>query len=657
MADKNIGIYSINAAGKTNILKGLKENHLTNFNIYEGSEVITRNITLENFKKLDNENKSKIRREALKWLKDSPGNKIVAGHFSFPSFNNREISFEKVWTDFDGNFYTDIIYIDVPPSEIYIRQKADILLRSDRPFLELEHIKKWLEYEKKELELECINLGIKFYIFKSLLDKNSDNEMLLQIIENISKQTEKNNATNIEISIKKFASTLGNEPKCFILIDGDRTLCENDTGIMFWKLYEKYYSSSNTCNNDFKTIFKNHGHSYFAFLQVAYKYSGLDSRVYNNICTKVIKETKLYPQFLNFLKIIFSSYSQEIIPIVIVSGIVEIWHNLLYQHFGNKIPLFGGNLFPNDEKYVMDAKSKGHCAKLLKSIYPKSKIIAFGDSEVDLEMLTEADESYLVVDYTNNRALRQRLKEQKYIDLKKKLRMISFFNIANGNKAENDEIPITTLDEIIYNLVYPSNLYEYTSSHASRIIATFSRHKEISGINLCNVHENIGYFMASKVIEKFEIISKSLNHVQGCTVTNGFALENEEKIGIIVMMRAGDSMAKGVWKFMPKASYIHHQVNKDIDKYINHFEKLILVDSVINEGKTMRSILNYIVSDYKFQGKIFVITGVIQDVTARKLPREFPEVSFYALRVSKNKYKGIGDTDTGNRLYNTTIVA
>ncbi|CAG8571961.1 6961_t:CDS:1 [Ambispora gerdemannii] len=648
MIKKRIGIYGINCAGKTTILNGLKEifNHA-----YEGSELVTRNTTLEKFKKLDPESKLKLRNEAIEWLRELTDDVIVTGHFSFAKVSStKEVSFESVMTDADRDYYTDIIYIDISPGDAYCRLKKDAELRSDRPFLTVEQIKQWLDYEKKELGSNCVESGIIFHKFYPLPDKSSNLEILVELIKNIRTQTETNNEIKLKAAVQKLTSKLNIKPKVFLLLDADRTLCKNDTGILFW---EKYHASTNSNIDDFRENFKIHGHTYSAFLQTACKYSSLDERLYKYLCKKVVEETELHPEFINFLKAILSSPSNAVVPIVIFSGIANVWQALLEQNFGDKIFSLGGNLFPSGEEYIMHAKSKGQCVEILKELYPDSKIMAFGDSEVDLEMLKLADESFLVVDYTNNKALRKRLNEQKYLDLKKKLKKILFPN-GPSEGEENDEIPVVSLDSILSNLIYPSTIFEYTFSHASRLLATVSRRKEICNLDLCNIHENIGYFMASKVVEDLEIISVSIDHVQGHSVTNGFALENEEATGIVAMMRAGEPMAKGVWKFMPNASFIHHNKNIDLDKYVGHLERILVVDFVINEGNTMRDILNYLIRFHQFRGKIIVITGVMQDVTAKKLPFEYPEVLFYALRTSMNKYKGVGTTDTGNRLYNTT---
>ena len=53
-----------------------------------------------------------------------------------------------------------------------------------------------------------------------------------------------------------------------------------------------------------------------------------------------------------------------------------------------------------------------------------------------------------------------------------------------------------------------------------------------------------------------------------------------------------------------------------------------------------------------------MLVGVVQSESIRRLEKlrdclEYPQLTLVALRISQNKYKGQGGTDTGNRLYNT----
>ena len=51
-----------------------------------------------------------------------------------------------------------------------------------------------------------------------------------------------------------------------------------------------------------------------------------------------------------------------------------------------------------------------------------------------------------------------------------------------------------------------------------------------------------------------------------------------------------------------------------------------------------------------------VVVCLVMQEEAQALALEFPLVRFIAMRVSQNKFKGLGGTDTGHRLFNTTCL-
>ena len=88
---------------------------------------------------------------------------------------------------------------------------------------------------------------------------------------------------------------------------------------------------------------------------------------------------------------------------------------------------------------------------------------------------------------------------------------------------------------------------------------------------------------------------------------------------------------------------------------------VVLVDSVVNSGKSILDFVRYI-RTYQATVRILVVAGVIQSqsVTTSSIAQEFRRfrhLSFIALRLSENKFTGSGGTDTGNRLFNTTALA
>jgi uracil phosphoribosyltransferase len=151
--------------------------------------------------------------------------------------------------------------------------------------------------------------------------------------------------------------------------------------------------------------------------------------------------------------------------------------------------------------------------------------------------------------------------------------------------------------------------------------------------------------------------------VEGKT-TQGHRFSDEGKTLIVPLMRGGDPIARGVFKAFPRAMYHHAKEPEQIKpEHVAGRNTVILADWVINTGKGMIDFVKHIRETFSSQIRIMMVAGVVQEDVVGKngtvgvLEKELAgmgDVSLVALRVSKNKYKGTGGTDTGHRLFNST---
>ncbi|KFY21496.1 hypothetical protein V493_07359 [Pseudogymnoascus sp. VKM F-4281 (FW-2241)] len=122
-------------------------------------------------------------------------------------------------------------------------------------------------------------------------------------------------------------------------------------------------------------------------------------------------------------------------------------------------------------------------------------------------------------------------------------------------------------------------------------------------------------------------------------------------------MRGGGPMAEGISEVFPLAMFVHGRRPEDLKLHVEQQDSIILVDSVINSGK---SILEFIsrVRELHATIRIVVVANVVQDKFISRQSAEnlasYGNISLVALRLSKNQFTGSGGSDTGNRLFNTT---
>lgn len=188
---------------------------------------------------------------------------------------------------------------------------------------------------------------------------------------------------------------------------------------------------------------------------------------------------------------------------------------------------------------------------------------------------------------------------------------------------------------------------EFTNRKAVQLLSTQSRRADISSIELCNLHYEMGKYLAYEMLDEFDLFEIEIQHVQG--VKKGVELADKDNFVIYTLMRAGLYAAEGVRSVFRDSQFLLHN-GMQIEHGNFENKTVILVDAVINTG---RSIVKVVDELQMHKPKKIIVTTLIMQDEALPLVARYENVSFYALRISKNKYTGLGGTDTGNRLFNT----
>lgn len=194
------------------------------------------------------------------------------------------------------------------------------------------------------------------------------------------------------------------------------------------------------------------------------------------------------------------------------------------------------------------------------------------------------------------------------------------------------------------------SIYHFTNKNAVHLLATQSRRTDISSLELCNIHFEMGKYLAYQILDEFELVETDIHHVQG--IRKGFELADKNDIVILTLMRAGLYAAEGIRSAFSESVFIleNSDIERLCEKYDFENKTIIIVDSVINTGKSILKVIQNI--ENRKCKKMIVVTLIMQK-EALQFVEKYPNISFYALRISENKYVGKGGTDTGNRLFNT----
>lgn len=656
-----IGLYGISGSGKSFLMKQLMEKlGPDSFEYYEGSNMI-HSVTpggLDTFYGLSEDEKVELRGYAIDKIKSecarSGKTGIVAGHFML--WPEAEETGTRVYTERDLATYSHILYVNTTPELMFHYRQKDAQKR--RLPWSVQHLHRWQQTEIKELRELCREHNILFStIFPNLVGQ------LSEFILDFQRHSEDYNLSSAEEHLDKALSAEYDTLETVLLIDADRTLTASDTGEIFWSKVTQPEGDSSPLQALFGSQL---GYSYTAFRQamILCEEATADSE-FDALCQCVASQTTLYPEIVRLLRLV-GGYN-HVHPIIVTCGLRRVWEKILHREgLSSTVDLLGGSRMT--EGFVITPSVKRAIVNRVRSVH-KAYAWAIGDSPLDLPMMIAADEAVVVVGEQDRRS--------KTMDAKLLAAIEDGLEARQALLPKNcpvrldiNRLPVVdfsdedTVNKILKHRNPPGHLQfvHATDSNAAKLLMTPMRDASVEGPAQRKAHSEAGAFLALTYLSDFIGLEQvTIPHVQAHKTT-GFRLRGERRTLIVALMRAGEPMAQGVNKVFPLATFLHANQPDDIKQHhTDHSDTVILVDSVINSGKTMVPFIQRIRRLHSAV-RIVVVAGVIQEQAVRgcsplrALARSFV-LMVVALRISKNKYTGARETDTGNRLFGTLYLA
>lgn len=673
-----VGLYGIKGCGKSFLLNKLQTLFDNGTYLFvEGSEALASVVPggLDAFNNsYDADDRQRARERAIVSIRDRCEKEgkvaIVAGHFSL--WNSKENGPAPIYTESDLQVYTHILYLDTP--EDITKQQAlndgEIKTRQDLPS---EDLRRWKEFEIMELRRLCHEREILFTLIE--FDSPAGH---VATIRNAILRTELENTLDAQRTLDNILSVPRySVVKKMLVLDADRTITPQDTGVMFW---DRVNPSPGLGKTPLHKVFGGWGYAYAAFQQAASLYEEVACREdLDQICREVAKNVKLYPQMETLLRL--AANSRGVSAIIVTCGLGQVWEEVLERYgWKDKIAVMGMGRISNG--LVMTPRVKEEVVWRLKHGY-NMQVVGFGDSPTDLPMLKRADSAIIVVGdaLMRSKTMDKKLREYIYHESFKAKQAV----MAPGfcHRLTLEELPQVDLasHEYLHSIfgcltTFTLEVTEMTDSPATKFLAGPTRDKQIHGPTLFKQHEKVGEHLAIDALTHVLGLEKySIAHVQGAT-TEGFRLANEEGVLVYGIMRGGLPLALGIWNCFKKVMLGMPKTSRDVKpEHLQGKRCVVLVDFVVNEGKTVVEFIERI--HYLSPSiDIIIVSGVTQagfvswgmnsimlpsserrceDVASETTcPLNTRVIKLVTLRVSENKYKGQGGTDTGNRLYNTT---
>ncbi|KAI0431299.1 uracil phosphoribosyltransferase-domain-containing protein [Xylaria sp. FL1042] len=659
-----VGIYGIPGSGKTFLLHQLEQElGREHFEFYEGSRMIATLVPggLDRFRQMTEQDKLIWRQCAIDTIRQeclgSGKVGVVTGHFMF--WPEEEDTGQPVYTPLDLDTYTHILYLDVAAELIAQRRQSDT--ERTRPSASVNHLRKWQDAEKTQLRRLCRNHGILFCLLsvqQTLVEKVSI------FLRDFRYHTE---MYNLSCAEKKLDEVLGADQKLqtMLVLDADRTLAPEDTGELFWATSLPGKHDTNLLKSLFSGPL---GYSYTAFRQAVllYEETAADEDEFNALCAVVASTVQVHPEFLSLLRLV--AEQDHVGAVVVTCGLRAVWEKVLEaEGLSKKVKVIGGGRIADG--LVVTAAVKASVVSRLRDIH-HLYVVAFGDSPLDLPMLSAADQAIVVVGEETTRSKTMDAALQRAMD-RDGLRPTQALLPSHASpRLDVADLPIIQIHDPKFTNSILSRRHgpptsplvlHATGRNVAKLLMTPMRDANVNGPNLREAHRRVGWFLAAEFLTELVGLEEYvIPHVQGHQ-TNGFRLRGEQLTSIVALMRGGEPMAFGVSDALPEAMFIHAKGPKDVlVQHLDGRHTVILVDSVVNSGKTVVQFVRHIRAICS-RIRIVVIAGVVQaqSVTDADFAHTLAHDSslhLIALRLSDNKFTGKGTTDTGNRLFNPTCL-
>ncbi|OHF02739.1 uracil phosphoribosyltransferase [Colletotrichum orchidophilum] len=674
-----VGLYGLPGSGKSYVLRQLKIYFGTGnrFQYYEGSEIIGSLVNggLEAFKRLSADAQKLQRQRAIQFIADECVTTgrigIVTGHYSF--WDDMDSSREVIMTANDLRVYTHVVYLDTPVDWLWERRGVDD--GRLRPELPTEHLSRWQNSEMVDLSRLSRLEGMQFMPLYLLETQSLDG--IVRILRNIDTQDEENlHRVRNETDRLLFPNRDANQLDAVLVFDADRTLCAADTSTIFWETIkssrkEQYRQDQIGGGQEagekhwlwddpecpLKKLFSGKkGYSFASFYHAMSLYEYVDV-AFEKTCKEVAASVTMHPEFMTLIQAM--KHYQSVGIIIATCGLRRVWEQILGREcLMDSVKIIGGGRITDGYAVTPEAK-----AAVVSQIQSHGvSVWAFGDSPVDLPMLQVADQAIVVVgeerfrSNTMDAGLAAAIADVEGFRPRQAL-------VPNHSppRLTLEELPIIDISgqDFIDSIVHRCanlRLLHATDRNAAKLLMTPTRDASVAGPCLRAAHGHVGRYLATEFLtELLGLEAYPIHHVQGHT-TDGHRLVDESRTSIVALMRGGEPMAFGVSEAFPRAMFIHAKHATELtEENLRGMRTLLLVDSVVNSGKSVKEFVDHI-RRLDSSIRIVVVAGVVQAKAISTVLEPLAnqgDLSLVALRLSDNKFTGSGGTDTGNRLFNT----
>lgn len=373
-----IGLYGVSRSGKNYLIDRMAE-RTSDIQYVSGSVTLKKLARLHfqsEFRNLTDSQKMFCRFEFTKLIVEEEKNGqhiVVDGHYSFPKIGDD--GYDIVFTEADKSVYDIFIYLNTPSDRIAANTKLGGMGRENSLY-DVAAIDEWKAFEMTELRKICRELNKELIVFDGVMESCCD--FLCDLVNG----SEYLLASNIVKRIIEDNKKALNDCGTILLIDCDRTITFNDTTYDFCK-------AAGIDKKILKENFDGEYYSVYQFYRANKQYDAVvpDSRFYES-CIYAASKAVFNDRLLTDVH----THKGRVCTIGITSGIANIWSEITSRLKFPQILVGKGRGKMNG--YFVSTTTKYMLVEALKRM--GKKVIAVGDSMIDVQMLETADNGFIV---------------------------------------------------------------------------------------------------------------------------------------------------------------------------------------------------------------------------------------------------------------------
>jgi len=310
---------------------------------------------------------------------------VCEGHMGHLPVGDSEKFCETAFTNHDKTLFNEVVLLEADPDVVSRRRNGDGASFTKE---ELVAVKAEITREREHAVDLCRETGARLRVIEANLPGRAVATLrgYLRSPASVSETYPMSHRHSIVRTARKYAKQV--EGEVVFLFDADGTLSPVDVSEEFMKLVDNM-PKDGPAHSAMHRNFKERGRSFASYLYHEIYHRDFSKGRFTAICKAVADDVVLFPGvrecLLRALKIGRVA--------ILTAGIPDIWKIVLAREGIEGVDIFG--LVDKDARYVMDEQGKECFAQEVQR--KARRLVASGDSVIDLGMMRAADVAFMVV--------------------------------------------------------------------------------------------------------------------------------------------------------------------------------------------------------------------------------------------------------------------